>query len=226
MTSNQRLKEYVDFIKKTTNKSESEISAELDGVSQSTFNKAVRGVTQNMKENVLAALAKKGLDINWLLTGEGEMLRNTKSDKAVAMRKSRNEDLKPIPLVNAEAVAGFGAESFTIEEQDVEDYYVIPEFRNTLIDFMIRVRGDSMMPRYCNGDIVACAIIRESKFLQWNAIHIIGTKEQGILMKRIKRGQDLKQLRLVSENPDFDAFEVQKSEITGIAIVKGGIKIE
>jgi phage repressor protein C with HTH and peptisase S24 domain len=219
-TINKRLEQYFHSLKKNVPD-----MAGLLNTNPTTLRKLLKG--ENLPSSkILIPLSETGLSIDWLLTGEGEMLRNNKENKAVAIHKSSNENLKPIPLVNAEAVAGFGAESFTIEEQDVEDYYVIPEFRNTPVDFMIRVRGDSMMPRYCNGDIVACAIIRESKFLQWNAIHIIGTKEQGILMKRIKRGQDLKGLRLVSENPDFDAFEVQKSEITGIAIVKGGIKIE
>lgn len=155
---------------------------------------------------------------DWLLTGNGEML---KTDYPVATKSNRG-----IPLVTQNAVAGFGNGDFSISEQDVKDYYVIPKFKYNRVDFMIEVSGSSMYPKYNSGDIVACTIIREESFIQWNKCHVIATKEQGILVKRIKRGDDNNSFLLISDNKDYDPFLVPREEITGIALVIGVIRLE
>ena len=131
-----------------------------------------------------------------------------------------------IPLVEISAVAGFGNPDFAISKQDVKDYYVIPKFKHRKIDFMIEVSGSSMYPKYNSGDVVACTIIKESNFIQWNKVHVIATKEQGILIKRLKKGNDDKFLLAISDNPDYDPFEVPVNEIEGIALVVGVIRLE
>lgn len=131
-----------------------------------------------------------------------------------------------IPLVSISAVAGFGNAEFSIQESDVKDYYVVPKFKDRRIDFMIEVSGSSMYPKYSPGDVVACTILKESQFIQWNKVHVIGTSEQGILIKRIKKCSDKDYYTLVSDNKDYDPFEIPAKEITGIAIVVGVIRLE
>ncbi len=166
-------------------------------------------------------------DINpqWLLTGKGEMLRSEELASAQPVMKG-TEGLKPIPLVYQDAVAGFGSGEFCISEQDVKEYYVIPKFKHTKVDFMIEVRGNSMYPKYNSGDVVACCIIQESRFIQWNKPHVIATMEQGILVKRLLQGSSDDTLVLKSDNKDYPPFEVPKEEITGIALIVGVIRIE
>lgn len=160
-----------------------------------------------------------GINANWLLTGEGPMML---SDTPVAKRDTSGD----IPLVELYAVGGFGNSSFKIEEQDVKDYYVIPKFKHRKIDFMIEVHGSSMYPKYNSGDVVACTIIKESQFIQWNKVHVIATKEQGILIKRLKSATDENSLLAISDNKDYDPFELPKKEITGLALVVGVIRLE
>lgn len=131
-----------------------------------------------------------------------------------------------IPLVTLSAVAGFGNNEFAIDKSDVKDYYVVPKFKDRRIDFMIEVSGSSMYPKYSSGDVVACTILRESQFIQWNKVHVIGTVEQGILIKRIKKGPDDDHLLLISDNKDYDPFIINRSEVTGIALVAGVIRLE
>jgi len=131
-----------------------------------------------------------------------------------------------IPLVSIAAVAGFGNSEFAIQKSDVKDYYVVPKFKDRRIDFMIEVSGSSMYPKYNSGDVVACTILRESQFIQWNKVHLIGTREQGILIKRIKKAQDEKHFLLISDNKDYDPFVISEDEITGMALVVGVIRIE
>lgn len=161
----------------------------------------------------------------WILTGQGSMLlkdsnfSNIKSDEISTVSKG-------IPLVEVKAVGGFGNSDFSITSQDVKEYYVIPKFKHKQIDFMIEVEGSSMYPKYNSGDIVACKVIRDSKFLQWNKTHVLATKEQGIIIKRLKEHQSEDVLTLVSDNESYPPFHVPKDEITGIALVVGVIRLE
>lgn len=152
------------------------------------------------------------LNPNWLLTGAGSMLK----DETIASTG--------VPLVEPEAVGGFGNATFSINPTDILERYAVPDFHEA--SFLIRVRGNSMAPRYCQGDMVACKIIRESQFIQWNEIYVIATTEQGILIKRIRESGTKEAFLAVSENPDYAPFEIPVNEITGIALVLGGISLE
>lgn len=58
-----------------------------------------------------------------------------------------------IPLIPIEAMAGYAAGSYELSLDS--EKYVIPEFNNKA-DFLIRISGTSMSPKYFNGDVVAC----------------------------------------------------------------------
>jgi len=160
------------------------------------------------------------IDRLWLHTGKGNMLKDV-----VPVNLWQDPNIKPIPLVTHQAAAGFGSGTFTIAEQDVKEYYVIPKFKHSQVDFMIEVRGNSMYPKYNSGDIIACKILKESNFIQPNKPHLIGTKEQGMLVKRILEDKE-DCLVLKSDNKEYPNFEVPKEEITGIAVVIGVIRLE
>ena len=162
------------------------------------------------------------LNLEWLFSGKGEMLksRNTNTET------SKEESVKGIPLVNATAIGGYGNNVFSFEERDVKDYYVIPKFKHKQVDFMIEVEGSSMYPKYNSGDVVACRIIKERNFIQWNKTHVIATREQGIIIKRIKPSDAPNSLLMVSDNESYDPFNVPEEEIEGLAIVVGVIRLE
>ena len=163
----------------------------------------------------------------WLLTGKGEMLRKyEESGLPVAVAVKDSPHVKAIPLVDERAVAGFGNSDFAIKEQDVKEYYTIPKFKYRKVDFMIEVYGNSMYPKYNSGDIVAATIINQSRFIQWNKPHVIATKYQGILVKRILKGPDENTLLLKSDNKDYPPFELPVDEVDGIALIVGVIRLE
>lgn len=129
-----------------------------------------------------------------------------------------------IPLYEGVAVGGKGGFDFAL--QDIKAYYNVPKFHGKRVDFMIEVSGSSMMPKYNSGDVVACSVINEATFIQWNKVHVIATREQGILIKRVLPAEDEGKLRLVSDNTDYPPFDVPRSEICGLALVAGVIRLE
>ena len=153
------------------------------------------------------------LNTGWLLTGEGEML---KEDYAKGSAE------KGIPLIPNEAFAGYGV--FQYDDHPIVDFYQIREFRNA--SFLLRVSGDSMSPKYHSGDLIACQKINEVTFWQWHRIYAISTKNQGILIKRVEKSDQPESVTCVSENPDYDAFDLKKEEIVSVALVLGGVVME
>lgn len=168
------------------------------------------------------------VSIEWLLTGNGPMLKPSKDEQDVEMLACipNNNKYRQIPFVEQSAIAGFGSADFSLSSQDVKSSYIIPKFKDCKIDFMIEIRGSSMYPKYSSGDVIACTIIKESNFIQWNKVHLIATREQGLLVKRLKKASTPNKITAVSDNPDYDPFEIPKEEITGIALVVGVIRLE
>ncbi len=174
------------------------------------------------------------ISAEWLLTGQGSMLKDNKSidygtsntscvapNKLVAMPATHPNE--GIPLIPIEAMAGALTSEQTILEYECERY-VIPMFKGA--DFLIPVKGSSMYPKYSSGDIVACQRVPMSDlFFQWNKVYVIDTT-QGALIKRIKPGGDKEHISIVSDNPDYDPFELHLSAIHAVALVIGVIRLE
>lgn len=138
-------------------------------------------------------------------------------------KESRQQTDFSIPLIPSEAIAGYG--SFDFQELPVESYYTIDELRGA--DFLIRVKGDSMTPKYSGGDIVACKKIDMITFWQWHKIYAICTRNQGILIKRVEEYPNNPAfITLVSENPRYRPFELHEDEIVSAALVLGAIVLE
>jgi len=211
--------------------------AEKTGLSTSYVNSivGVRGSDPSSKVLNSILIAYKNIAAHWLVTGEGSMClpeTEAKQEKSIRATQiiqeipvSKADFLKNgIPLIGLDVAAGFGTADFAITERDIQSMYVVPDFDN--IDFMIRVKGSSMFPKYSSGDIIACRKLNDSKFLQWNKCYVIATKEQGLLIKRIRQCDKIDCLLAVSDNKEYDPFEIPKSEVTGIALVIGVIRLE
>lgn len=204
MTLKERLLEFVEF--KKMNKRQFQISI---GVS----NSYIQNLNENMGPLILEKISAvyPELNIEWLLTGEGNMINEKKKDKS-----------NGIPLIPTYAMAG----QFTCEQNIMEnncERYVIPVFD---ADFLIPVHGTSMQPYLNSGDIIACKKIYMDKlFFQWNRIYVIDTN-QGILVKRIRKSEKKDYVILISDNPDYDPMELKIENIYSLSLVIGTIRLE
>jgi repressor LexA len=135
---------------------------------------------------------------------------------------SKNE----LALIPVEAVAGFTNGDVSVMEYDIQNFYKIPEFKGRA-DFLIRVTGHSMAPKYYNGDILACKRIEELHFVQWGKVYVMDT-QQGPLVKRLYP-HDTKEDILICHSDNtamYPRFDMPKADIRSISIVIGAIRFE
>ncbi|MFK8283525.1 S24 family peptidase [Capnocytophaga canis] len=173
------------------------------------------------EENTLRFLsAYPEVNAEWLLTGKGSMLKNEQNLPVATYTESLNEG---IPLIPLDAMAGVGSGEISVLELDCERY-VIPMFKGA--DYLIPVKGSSMIPKYNSGDVVACKKLSlQDIFFQWNKVYVLDT-EQGALIKRVCKGSDNEHITLVSDNEKYEPFELHKSQIYAIAVVIGVVRLE
>ncbi len=130
-----------------------------------------------------------------------------------------------IPLIPINAMGGWGTGEHQVMEYETKRY-VVPEFTELNVDFMIRVKGSSMTPKYNSGDLVACKKLSLNDiFFQWNKVYVLDTV-QGALIKRIKKGKEKDTLLIISDNERYDPFDLHLSQVNSIAIVVGVIRLE
>jgi phage repressor protein C with HTH and peptisase S24 domain len=150
--------------------------------------------------------------------------------KNLILNKKKVDDLVPvtgsIPLIPIEAFAGISNNTdYSIDFNKIEERYIIPLF-NEAADFLISVRGVSMLPKYNNGDIVACKFINDRLYIQWNRIYVIDTFTQGVMIKRILPSDKTDHYLLRSDNKEYPDFLIPQTDIRNIALVLGGIILE
>lgn len=235
-----------------------EIFAEKIGMTYGNFKGEAKKTPLNSTAVVNILSEYPDINPEWLLTGTGEMLRESFANNAnnasiiqhaphaigIVQSKSikgsfnhqkkeneQNADTRKqshaIPLIPLDAVAGFGSDGYyQIQNSNIEDRYVVPDFDTLKPDYLIRVRGSSMYPKYNSGDIIACKIIDKNGFIQWNKPHVLDTEEQGVLVKRIKPSEQQNYWQLHSDNQDYPPFDINKTLVRSIALVVGVIRLE
>lgn len=164
------------------------------------------------------------IDMNWLLTGEGNMLR-TESEKEenISVAHPSDSPMEGIPLIPISAMAGAFTGEQTVLEYECERF-VVPTFKGA--EFLISVKGSSMYPKYNSGDIVACKRLpMDDIFFQWNKVYVLDT-DQGPLIKRVKPGSDKEHVLIVSDNERYEPFELPLERIYHVALVIGVIRLE
>lgn len=188
------------------------------GISRGTLESST-GITEETLAKFIATF--KELSLEWILTGEGPMLRSDLPAAHLATEPGAG-----IPLIPIEAVAGLPTDD-PVGTRFIDcAHYIIPDFANLNVEYMIRVSGSSMYPKYSNGDILACRRVHDVLFFQWGKIYVIDSS-QGALVKRVFQDEDPDRILLVSDNREhYPPFSIPKSDIHSLSIVVGVIRLE
>lgn len=205
----KRMKEYVSLKNVSIRSIETAV-----GVSNGTLGKAFSN-DSSVTTETLEKFLQKYSDINsdWLIYGNQPMLKSESSYMVTG---------EGVPLITAEAMAGYSGGDVQVMDYELE-YYHIPEWDRLKIDFLIRVKGKSMMNRYYPGDLVACQYKKNDE-IEGGCIYVLDTTN-GPQIKRVKKGKN-DTLILISENPEFDPFEIHLSEVRSVARVYGGLTFD
>lgn len=219
-TINERLVEVLKHLKENKLIYNEADFSQRTGISKS-FLSDMKAARKEISERTVLNIADVFPDLNsgWLLTGEGEMLRTATDDSAADKQKA-------LPLIPFEALAGYlSTDNEGVMVEDCE-HYVIPEFDRRGAEFIIRVSGSSMYPKYSNGDLLGCKKIDNILFFQWGKIYVLDTS-QGALVKRVYEHENDDFVMLVSDNKDvYPPFPIPKSDIRSLSIVVGGVRLE
>ena len=174
------------------------------------------------------------LNMSWLLTGEGDMLRhaqsqnitgnnnvvgnsNTGNNTIIAdtqTQKSTDSHYKPIvpkyltsqPNTDVYKILNTDGHSLQLDSMTA-----IPPYNN--FDFYYMVRQDAMKPLYKEGDVLALAHTERGSDIVQGASMIIDTNDFGFLLRRIYDRGDYYECRIINENSSFETQNIAKTKV-------------
>lgn len=175
------------------------------------------------------------LNMAWLLTGEGEMLRHVPSqnvtgnnnivgnsntgNNTIINNTQPNKDenaphTKPIvpkyltSLPNTDVYKVLKADGHTMQ---LDGMTAIPPYNN--FDFYYMVRQDAMKPLFKEGDVLALAHTERGSDIIQGASMIIDTNDFGFLLRRIYDRGDYYECRIINENSSFETQNIAKTKV-------------
>jgi len=151
------------------------------------------------------------LNIEWLITGKGDMLNSNK----LMLSKSK------IPLLPQSAQAGFNSFDISVSEKEIEFYFDLP-FLKEKADFAVMVEGESMQPYYESGSYIICKKIEQYE-LKYERVYLISVNHSPML-KRIYPSINSDTILCRSDNPRFRDFEIRKDDVNAIAKILASVR--
>ena len=180
------------------------------GISQTTYANYELGTSLNNK--VLVELYNLGVNLSWLLLGEGPMFRDDapleeetveKCNVSIPANKEKDDITLLIPMTNMKLSAGRGwdwdsDESFTGELLPVPMKIARRFDGDKLI--AATVKGDSMEPTLHDGEPVA--YVRE--FESGDGIYALAILDE-VYIKRLSIDRLKREITIISDNPKYPA---------------------
>lgn len=174
------------------------------------------------------------LNMSWVLTGEGEMLRQatsqnvTGNNNIVGNSNAGNNTIITNPQANnctdhytKPIVPKFltsqpNTDVYKVIKSDghamqLESMTAIPPYNN--FDFYYMVRQDAMIPLFKEGDVLALAHTERGSDIIQGASMIIDTNDFGFLLRRIYDRGDYYECRIINENSSFETQNIAKTKV-------------
>lgn len=236
-SANQRLRR----LQKVLGYTSQQAFADALGIKQGSLSDIYRakngiGVSGQIK----IALSKLGVNIDWLDTGEGEMLR-TAEGKAEEKPHRIESNVRPvlegerewveIPLVpyraRAGVLSGFGDPDW---QEGKQTMHVLVD-RRLRGDYLIyEVEGDSMddgtTNSFLEGDFLLCRVLPKSDWQygikkRTMTFCVIATEAEGVVLKQVTKHDKAEGvITCHSLNPAYDDYEVNLSDVQAIFYVE------
>jgi len=237
-TINQRFTEAVNFVL-SQNKSlkKGDIAGFLK-LKPSTFSEILNNRSNVSAEVVANFCTEYNIDIVWLLTGKGEMLKTEKTEEPI-VKIVEGRDLVPkvvvvneendeafIPLVEYKAQAGYL--TGYLDENYIEKLpmYSVPGLYGGSFR-MFQVKGLSMYPTLQDGSYVIGEFVESWEYMTDNRVYIIVTVNEGIIVKRVKnRIRKYKSLYCSSDNREYGNIRIPIEDVKEVWEAKMHLSFE
>ncbi len=152
---------------------------------------------------------------NFVLTGEGEMMKQSMSNSL-----TENGEIELIPLLPISAQGG-SLDDFVVSVKDGDCERIISPIKGA--DLAITVSGSSMDPEYPSGSKILIKKIDGESFIEWGRCYVLDTGN-GVVVKKLaaptvedpKYGYDYVTCISVNPDPIYAPFNVPKKDIFGI----------
>ena len=190
--------------------------AELLGVKPQTIS---AWISRNTFDTELIYSKCEGVSADWLMAGEGEMLRDQSCTVGRdSMYETHIVDENPfltylLPISSrGGSLTGFAAQGVTLDNCE----QIISPIAN--VDFAISIYGDSMAPEYPSGSQVLIKKIDPTLFIEWGKVYVLDTPN-GVVLKEIhecKGREGFITCHSVNPDPKFADYDVPLSEVYGM----------
>ena len=204
------------------------------GIAQSTYGQWEIG-KRAIPDEFKLQLAVDGINLHWLLTGEGNMLLSDTTPVSYTPVQKDDEYITAsgktypvsipdgglsIPILASKVSAGPGEEWLPINFRENERLPIIERFirpyKKDLV-FSAEVRGDSMTGiQLFDGDMVVAV----RGYTDGEGIFVL-TIDDEVYVKRLQWNPATKKIVVKSENERYDPFEVEPDRITILGKVIG-----
>jgi len=219
MSVKDRLKEFINFIGINIVEFERSIS-----VSNGYVNSIAKSIGKDKIDKILEIYPN--LNIEWLLTGNGEMLKKEYDVQMIhnpPYREPLSDD--EINLYDIDAAANLQT-LFENRQQNIIGKIKIPDLPRC--DGAIYIRGDSMYPLLKSGDIVVFKEIHSFSSVIYGEMYLIDFSIDGddyLVVKYVNRSDVEGCIQLTSYNPHHQPMDIPVSSIRSMAIIKASIRL-
>lgn len=204
-TLQNRLLTYIEYLKTSVRNFEFKA-----GLSNGTVSK----IGESPRVSVLNRIHKTYPDLNvdWLLTGEGDMLR------AEAPQISYTDG---VPYFDEDFLLGF--DEVTAPNSENPDFLIrMPGYEKATL--WCNASGHSMEPEINNGDIIALQRIEDFSFLPFGDVYGFITTNGMRTIKRLGKSEKEGYYRLIPTNKEYDEQEIPINKIALVYRVMGTMK--
>lgn len=209
------------------------------GLSASFISGLSRGIGRDAKEKIQRTYTS--LNVGWLDTGEGEMLKDGApatqpvQENSARPLVSSDRDWVDIPLVphraQAGALSGFGDPCW---EEDKQTMPVLIDKRLKGDYLLFEVSGDSMddgsSTAFLDGDILLCRVLPKSDWQfgikkRGETYCVVATDAEGIVLKEVvNHDKANNEITCHSLNSQYKDYSVKLDDVQGIFYVEELVK--
>ena len=214
MTVRDRIMEFISSSKISVHRFET-----LAGLSVGYLRQLRKEPSREKIKSIICAFPQ--LNEDWLLTGEGEMLKSSNDSAAGATVPSEqkfDKDVRFVPLINIDSVGGIHSNN-TIDPSEQYVIRMMPFTEAREGDVAILQSGNSMYPTIPSGSALLIRQVEDwREYFGYGNIYVLWLRDGRRITKEVRRYDPDPQnyVWCISYNPDVADEELPRSMIRGV----------